>query len=1591
MHDPSSTIQELLEENASLKQRIQDLEQSETNRIRVEEARQNSEEMFRSLFETSQDAIFIVDQKTGSFLSANNAACRLYGYSKAEFLRMKHFDISAETDISKMAVQNSITKVPLRLHRKKDGTVFPVEIAGGYFDQGGRALHTAFIRDITERKRTENILNARLRLTEVASSSSLERLAQTVLDEICAQTDSPIGFFHNVEADEHTISLQAWSTYTLEKMCSAEGRGRHYDIGEAGVWVDCVRRRGPVVHNDYANLSHRKGLPAGHAPVIREMVFPIIRNHKIVAIIGVGNKSEDYTDDDVENASKLADLAWDIVEQKRTDEALQWQTALLEAQVNTSIDGILVVDETQKRVLTNKQLVDLWNIPQHILDDKEDTALLYYVVSQVKYPEEFMKKVTYLYDHPDETSVDELELKNGMVLDRYSAPVLGESGCRYGRIWTFRDVTDRKQAEEALKQSEHLYRTIFENTGTATVVLEKDTTISLINTEYEKLSGYQREEIEGKKLWTEFVLQEDLERLLTRPDLQGKDGSADRKRDEFRFVDRYGNIKYVALCFDRIPDTKKTIASLLDITERKRAEEALQESEERYRLLFEEAIEGIFRTTLDGRTIMINSAMARMIGFDSPQEAVEKITDIGSQIYADPEERQALIDRLLREGGVTGNEVLLKRLDGSTMKVLLNCRVVPDQSGTPVFIEGSCIDITDKWLAEEALKASEKKYRQIFEEAVEGIYQTTPGGRVLSANPAFARMCGYASPQEMIDSITDIVQQLYVKPADREKLIKILREHDQVEGYEVELYRRDGSRFWSTFNIHAVRDDLGEILYFEGTNTDITARKEAEDELRNLVSIVMNSSELISLATLDGKMIFLNEAGSRMLGIEPAKVSEFNIQDVIPEPFLQMAQTGILRALTKVGSWKGELRYRNIINGDLIDVHAMIFIISDPVSKTPLYLANVSRDITEYKQAVEALRASEELYARLVDTIPDVIIRTDLKGKILFVNDQALNISGYSRAEIEGQDLLFFVAPENRGRLTQNVWLMRKVRVGPQEYKFVMKDGREITFEVNGDLLRNEDGTPFGIVTVWRDLTERKQMEESLREESIRRQILFDQSPDGILIIDPETARFQDFNRAAHQQLGYSREEFTQLSIFDVEVEETAEETKAHIAEVIRNGRADFETLQRTRNGELRNVQVTVQIVDIQGYPAYHCIWRDITERITAERERRRLEKQIQQAQKMEAIGTLAGGIAHDFNNILGGIMGYTELCLDGVKDRPKIQNFMEQVLRATDRARELVQQILTFSRKVEQEKRPVMLVPIVKEVIKFMRASLPATIEIRQAIEETHHVIMADPIQMHQVLMNLCTNAGHAMKENGGTLEIGLKEVTLDTEDRLQQISLKIGCYLELSVRDTGHGIPQENLERIFEPYFTTKEKGEGTGLGLSVVHGIVQDHGGEIKAYSTEGQGTLFKVYIPLIAKQTVAGKEVEEPIQRGKGELILLVDDEPMMVILQTEILEGLGYRVVGKTDPVQAFETFRNNSGNFDIVITDKTMPHMTGIDLIRQIRDIRTDIPIVICSGFQEKEDMEKLRILGISQILPKPTVRRVLSKTIRDALDKREG
>ena len=474
--------------------------------------------------------------------------------------------------------------------------------------------------------------------------------------------------------------------------------------------------------------------------------------------------------------------------------------------------------------------------------------------------------------------------------------------------------------------------------------------------------------------------------------------------------------------------------------------------------------------------------------------------------------------------------------------------------------------------------------------------------------------------------------------------------------------------------------------------------------------------------------------------------------------------------------------------------------------------------------------------------------------------------------------------------------------------------------------------------------------------------------------------QFIEANPAIVEMFGYhSREEFIAVNVADLY--QNPDDRHFFNKKMLKNGFVNkYELKLKKKDGTFFNGSVSsVAVKDANGHVKFY---DGIIEDITGKRE---LELQLQQSQKMEAIGTLAGGIAHDFNNILSAIIGYTELSLIDVEKGSTLYQNLQEVFKAGERAKDLVKQILTFSRQAEQESKPVQVKLIAKEAIKFLRASIPTTIEIQQEIE-SDSLVIADPTQIHQLLMNLGTNAAHAMKKDGGVLEIKLKDVKLEKDIVIEHSVLKPGSYIELIISDTGHGIPAKILERIFDPFYTTKEKSEGTGMGLSVVHGIVGSYGGKIVVDSEPGKGSTFKIYLPTVERDAAPMPISPQPIATG-NERILFVDDESALVNIGKQMLGSLGYDITCRTSSIEALELFKARADSFDMVITDMTMPNMTGADLAREMIKLKPDIPIILCTGYSTQINQQMATAAGIRAFVSKPVLKADIAKTIRTVLD----
>ena len=511
--------------------------------------------------------------------------------------------------------------------------------------------------------------------------------------------------------------------------------------------------------------------------------------------------------------------------------------------------------------------------------------------------------------------------------------------------------------------------------------------------------------------------------------------------------------------------------------------------------------------------------------------------------------------------------------------------------------------------------------------------------------------------------------------------------------------------------------------------------------------------------------------------------------------------------------------------------------------------------------------------------------------------------------------------------------------------------------------------------------SEHQQTTQALLESEERFKALHDASFGGVIIHDQ--GLILDCNQGLSDITGFSNEELVGMNGLNLIAPDSLEQ----VLENIKSGYAlRYEVEGLRKDGSIYPLAIKGKNIPYKGREARVIEFQDITDRKQAEEEKAKLEMRLQQAQKMEAIGTLAGGIAHDFNNILAVILGYADLAKEDAPPGTPFETDIDQILIAANRARELVQQILAFGRKTQTALIPLQIQPLLEEGLKMLRSSIPSTISITTDIEKNCGTIVADPTQVHQILMNLCTNAFHAMEAKGGVLAVSLKTSTIQSDDERPDLHLAPGQYLECTVSDSGEGIQPELLDKIFEPYFTTKEIGKGTGMGLAIIHGIMTSYHGAITVESQVGTGSSFRVYFPVIEKGTLSEIENAQEIPHGT-ERILFVDDEKLLCEMGREILERLGYHVTVRSSSQEALATFRTSPGEFDLVLTDQTMPDISGSDLARQILQIRPDIPIILCTGYSNVIDESSAKLIGIKEFTLKPYSREVLGELVRKVLD----
>ena len=886
-----------------------------------------------------------------------------------------------------------------------------------------------------------------------------------------------------------------------------------------------------------------------------------------------------------------------------------------------------------------------------------------------------------------------------------------------------------------------------------------------------------------------------------------------------------------------------------------------------------------------------------------------------------------------------------------------------------------------------ARSQSEEKFQLVFRTSPDSInINRLSDGLYIDVNEGFTKLTGYTREDAIGKSSIDL--KIWDNSHDMKRLVNGLMTDGYVENIEARFRRKNGQVGIGLMSARVLKLNQEDTIL--SITRDITERQQAEVALRESEErhrqIVESSTDAILMRS-GGFIIYANPSAVKLFRASHAG-------ELLGKPYLDLVHPDdrpesidrIRKGMNE--KWIAPPREHRILTLD----GQMVLVESTGVpvqyqGQTQIF--GVIRDITERKRTEEELRENL-LFLRQTEKIGRICgWKANIKTDELKWTEGVYHIIeaplGYKPGLEEG--LKFYDTesiPVIKNALT------RALEDGSPfviQAKVITTTGKRLWAEVRG-LQQVVEGEKTSVVGTFQDITERKQVEEHLRETEKKYRELAESLPQVIFEVDLD-GTLKYVNQTVYQLFGYTPEEIARgFNVLEAFIPEDREQVALDIMLNIQGqglGRREYTAVRKDGTRFPAGVHAN-RILRGQTATGVRGILIDLTKTKRAEEEKKKLEIQLQQAQKMEAIGALAGGIAHDFNNILSAIIGYTELArLNG--NASTIENELNQVLIAANRAKDLVKQILAFSRQTDEERMPVSVAMVVKEAIKFLRATIPTTIEIKSRIDKNSGAVLANSVELHQIIMNLCTNAVHAIGDRGGVLEVEVRNAEIEHTQINNFVELEMGSYVLVSVKDTGYGMTPDVIKRIFDPYFTTKEKGVGTGLGLAVVHGIVKKSGGAIQVESEPGKWTVFYIYLPRINMTLPIKAAQPKPIEGGP-ERILFVDDEKMLVDIGEQALRRLGYHVVSRTSSIEALELFKAKPDYFDLVITDQTMPGMTGDALARELLRIRPNLPVIICTGYSQTIDHERAKKIGIKALVEKPMLMDEIAAAVRKVLNK---
>jgi len=1042
------------------------------------------------------------------------------------------------------------------------------------------------------------------------------------------------------------------------------------------------------------------------------------------------------------------------------------------------------------------------------------------------------------------------------------------------------------------------------------------------------------------------------------------------------------------------------------------AHESLKDSRERFALAVAGSDDGIWDWKRDSDAIFASARARELYGLPPGPEVTPREAWL-AQVQVHPDDvapRLAAIEaNMAGETPLYEFEYRVRHPDGRYRWVRARGLCVRDAGGVALRMAGSVSDIDTRRRAEEALRVSEERFALAVAGSDVGVWDWDLRDG-MAFESARAREIQGLPPGPELQRLDDLVASLRVHPDDAPLRAERIRAHlaGESPAYEVDYRVRhaDGQYRWVRVRALCIRDALGEPYRMAGSVVDIDAQRRAEEALRlseKRYAIAMTGSdEAHWVWNVKTDELFSSPQLHRLTGVDgepPATRSEWRARVPMHADDRERTQRAVdlhLAGLTP--RLQVEFRVVDPDNGEVRWISSRGQCFRDADGR-PDRVAGSTLDITERKRAEEALRESEERFARAVEGSNDGILDWDVTNDRMFASERAMRIAGIeSGIVVRTHDewlALLDIHPDDLPAVKRTFRRQSQGSQDAQEADCRVRhdDGSWRWVRIRGRHLND----PHGRATRWSgsisDIDAHKRTEQALRESQERYQLAVAGSNEGMWDWDMRSETFF-LSARAQELLGLEPSEpmrpcqewWRVFRYYPDDEKRVHGALKAYLDDSsathweveyrLHHARSDSWVWFRERGVALR---------DEQGRP-YRMAGslEDVTARKNAEAERDRLESQLRQAQKLEAMGTLAGGIAHDFNNILSAILGYGELvqsdCAGGTPQRRHIDAAMSAALRA----KSLVERILAFSRSGAGERVPVNVQSVVEEALVATAASLSPQVRLERDLGAGDAAVLGDATQIHQVVMNLCANAVQAMRA-GGTLGVTLETTHLAEATCVSTTQLAPGGYVKLAVRDTGTGIAPQVLERIFDPFFTTKAAGMGTGLGLSLVHGIVADLGGGVDLDSEVGAGSTFTVYLPWHGSAQAIEAQ-SEPVAAGSGETILLIDDEETLVRLGEEMMAELGYEPVGFASSAAALESFRDKPQRFDAVLSDEAMPEMTGSELAREIRRIRPDIPIVLMSGYVTPALIDRAREIGIKDVLAKPLAARDIARSLADAL-----